>query len=425
MLHGFMASLIAAVNCYLRHHNLLVDAFSSVHSSNPFGFQIFTFVLGFVLVFRCQMAYGRFWEGRRSVEQMTTNWTDAVIETVVFDQFADKTIHDILAFRKKIISLFSLLHACALSSLNDRAVEMRVLEGIDAIAGWDGALEQLNSSRDSVHLVMTWVQQLTAERLRSGGVSVPAPIASRIWEDLNTGMVGLKDAGMIHATPFPFPYAQLISVSLIVLVMTCGFVLGSVIDSYFWTIVMTMLSVVGYKALNSVAIELEDPFGEDANDLPLSQYQDLFNTALTQLLHQGEEDETYSLSTAGFSFHYPRHGTAAAGTSTQAAAIPSFENKKVTHRHKTSSPLSSLAQSLSVCDGRSGCIDSQREQVNGTGPSIVNVEPDNKTSRRNFVNRRITSRGRGGVLRSLPDLKFSWVDGRSTGTEAMAGYLPA
>ena len=46
--------------------------FGSMFTSlgNTYAYQVFTFVLGFVLVFRCQQAYNRFWEGRGAIESV-------------------------------------------------------------------------------------------------------------------------------------------------------------------------------------------------------------------------------------------------------------------------------------------------------------------------------------------------------------------
>ena len=75
----------------------------------PVCLQIYTFVLGFVLVFRCNLAYQRFWEGRTCLELMSSKWSDAALQTIIFDNAAEKSEADRLAFRSRMMSLFSLL----------------------------------------------------------------------------------------------------------------------------------------------------------------------------------------------------------------------------------------------------------------------------------------------------------------------------
>merc|ERR1719181_2074275 len=58
---------------------------------HPYVYQIYTFVLGFVLVFRCNLSYARFWEGRTSIQLMGSKWADAVLQAVVFDSVSKKS----------------------------------------------------------------------------------------------------------------------------------------------------------------------------------------------------------------------------------------------------------------------------------------------------------------------------------------------
>lgn len=53
---------------------------------------------------------------------------------------------------------------------------------------------------------------------------------------------------------------------------------------------LSILSVTGFVSINMIAIELEDPFGDDANDLPLTDYQEVFNKRLQQLHHIGANE---------------------------------------------------------------------------------------------------------------------------------------
>merc|ERR1719199_1359659 len=47
----------------------------------------------------------------------------------------------------------------------------------------------------------------------------------------------------------------------------------------------TFIPIFGMYALNFIASELENPFGIDSNDLPLSHFQDEMNSCLLMLLH--------------------------------------------------------------------------------------------------------------------------------------------
>merc|ERR1740130_388015 len=166
------------------------------------------------------------------------------------------------AFRARILSLFSLLHATALCQLHDNEEEMEVIEGIDQ----QQVFFSINSAhvKDPVFLVFTWIQDTLIRREDNGGIPVPPPICTRLFQELSNGMLGFNNANKIHNTPFPFPYAQLITLALMILTLTCGFVMNVFVKSAFWAALFSFLAVAGYYAINEVAIELEDPFGDDA-----------------------------------------------------------------------------------------------------------------------------------------------------------------
>merc|ERR1711871_1743358 len=120
-------------------------------------------------------------------------------------------------------------------------------------------------------------------------MNAPPPIATRIWGDLTAGMQGYNDADMVLDTPFPFPYSQILAILLLLLVTTCGYVMLAFVDQIIFVILLVGVAVGTFHGLNEVAKELEQPFGDDANDLPMQEYQNNFNNRMQQLLHLGEE----------------------------------------------------------------------------------------------------------------------------------------
>merc|ERR1719460_2733179 len=84
--------------------------------TNSAAYSGFSFVVGFLLVFRTSQAYTRFWEGATMVHNMRTEWFDACSSLIAFTHGAkDQEKADVL--RHVIVRLFSLLHACALQDI--------------------------------------------------------------------------------------------------------------------------------------------------------------------------------------------------------------------------------------------------------------------------------------------------------------------
>ena len=65
----------------------------------------------------------------------------------------------------------------------------------------------------------------------------------------------------------PLPYCQLLKLFLIFFVFTLPFVVAPELGP--WTPVITAFTAMGFFGLDQVGVELEGPFGTDANDFPL------------------------------------------------------------------------------------------------------------------------------------------------------------
>jgi len=66
--------------------------------------------------------------------------------------------------------------------------------------------ELLRNCEDPTHMVASWMIRGITVRQREGGVSVPPPILSRVYQELSNAMLGYNNALKVATTPFPFPY---------------------------------------------------------------------------------------------------------------------------------------------------------------------------------------------------------------------------
>ena len=58
---------------------------------HPYVHQIFAITVSFLLTYRSQLAYQRFWEGRTMLQTMSSRWKDAALQLYIFDDQVDKT----------------------------------------------------------------------------------------------------------------------------------------------------------------------------------------------------------------------------------------------------------------------------------------------------------------------------------------------
>lgn len=325
---------------------------------HPYPFQTYAFIVGFMLVFRSNFGYSRFWEARTNLQLMTTKWTDAVIQTVKFDYYTlpgtltEEAVINAKIFQENIVHLISLLHGVALQNLRRdfdiknlhfhdshraappvdayhlrttspedaewyswknslqlgssvgtrskycRMLPIYVIQGVTSeelvSLGWpltpDGGHQcqrrvldvglAAPKDVDRVQTVMAWVHQLIIERRREGGLNIDAPILTRVYQVLSEGMQGFEQCRKIADTPFPFPWAQFVAVCLMIYALTVPIVISSFVTAPLLAVVLDVISVMTYYALNEVARDLEDPFIYDPNDLPLATYQHEFNERL-------------------------------------------------------------------------------------------------------------------------------------------------
>lgn len=106
---------------------------------HPYPFQLYAFIIGFLVVFRTNFAYQRYWEGRGTIAQMGSKWLDGACMALAFDATGDPTTpfmdgvgmedEDRLPFAtqptscgaashtefcEEVLHLFSLMHALAM-----------------------------------------------------------------------------------------------------------------------------------------------------------------------------------------------------------------------------------------------------------------------------------------------------------------------
>eukprot|EP01025_Chloroclados_australasicus_P009970 TRINITY_DN13879_c0_g2_i10.p2 TRINITY_DN13879_c0_g2~~TRINITY_DN13879_c0_g2_i10.p2 ORF type:complete len:252 (+),score=12.30 TRINITY_DN13879_c0_g2_i10:727-1482(+) len=134
------------------------------------------------------------------------------------------------------------------------------------------------NSYDRVSCVAAWVESLLIRRLKSGGFNVPGPLVSHLFTVMSEGMLAFEHCRKLNHTPFPFPWAQMVLILMLLHMLTVPVMICAFIRDTYIAIVLSFMAVQTYWALNEVARELEDPFmAPDPNDIPFTQLQLLFN----------------------------------------------------------------------------------------------------------------------------------------------------
>merc|ERR1712232_1434683 len=90
----------------------------------------------------------------------------------------------------------------------------------------------------------------------------------------------------IAETPFPFPYTQVCDTVLMLHWMLLPLVTSVWVTNPVWAATFCFIQVFILWSLTFTAVEIENPFGQDANDISGRELQDGFNKKLRLLVSQ-------------------------------------------------------------------------------------------------------------------------------------------
>lgn len=263
-----------------------------VLSENAFG--SFTFLIGLFIAFRASQAYGRFWDGTDSSFQMVAGFFDVVSSVCSFCRFSKRDKNVVTEYKHTLVRLFSLLHALILAELEaqgkiagtETALDLDVidLEGLDA-----KSRVLLRESEEKVDLVFHWIQVVIVQGHHSEIVNVAPPILTRVFQELNTCMIQFHQALKITEVPIPFPYTAATEVMLIIHWLLTPLVTGTWTEHILASAIFSFVQVFMVWSLNSLTEELENPFGNDENDLNRYAMHMELNSRLLMLLQDRAE----------------------------------------------------------------------------------------------------------------------------------------
>jgi len=111
-------------------------------------------------------------------------------------------------------------------------------------------------------------------------------LAAHYVSSINALMGEFWGMNTIDKTQFPLPYAQIVKVLCLIYVYSWPFFMVS--GSRYYTPVLAMLLALGFFGLDEVAEILQSPFGNDPNDIQLSDHGTLLMQDLELMFHGRE-----------------------------------------------------------------------------------------------------------------------------------------
>lgn len=78
---GLLLGLVPEINDLISNEEVFID--------NPYPYQLFAYLLGFLLVFHTNFGYSRYWEAMDAVQRMGAKWLDGACMAIAFDAKGD------------------------------------------------------------------------------------------------------------------------------------------------------------------------------------------------------------------------------------------------------------------------------------------------------------------------------------------------
>ncbi len=224
------------------------------------------FVLSLLLVFRTNTAYDRWWEGRKLWGGMVNNSRNLALklstmlkDPVVRERVRTHMVNYVFAIKEHLRDgvLLEEIQPTEKYSIEDlkavKHIPNRIMKSLYA-----DIHEQVDKKEIS-HEQLLYIE----EELRSF-----------------TDIVGACER--IKKTPIPYSYGLFINKVIFIYVFTMP--IGFVREFGYWAMPIVSLIFYVFGSIELIAEEIEDPFGRDANDLPVDTISQTIKDNLSEIL---------------------------------------------------------------------------------------------------------------------------------------------
>lgn len=227
-----------------------------------------------LLVFRTGYAYGRFMEGRGHVGSMVFNVRDLARKMVTFVNGDDPQTN----FDKQ--NTVRLLRAFTVANrLSCRAEEQTGFTELESFLTSSEAARLKEIKKNYPVQILQWVgKSLTKFKDKQMFGRALDSMEEQVGELMGAWM-GMQK---LATTPFPFPYAQMCTFFLYLWCYTCPIAMA-ISDKWYGAVVASVIAFALF-GINCIALELEDPFGTETNDLELEFFESACEGACKALL---------------------------------------------------------------------------------------------------------------------------------------------
>jgi putative membrane protein len=248
-------------------------------------FTLISLALGVFLGFRNNTSYDRYWEGRKLWGRLvndTRSFARLTLNLIASDATAQARLKEpeTRSLQRTLVQrVIAYAHALRLH-LRDEIADLAPLAGFLSE-------RELSALQGQHNVPLALLQSLSAGVAEARRAGVVHHRDVHLFENMLSDMCDVQGGcERIKNTPIPWSYTVLMHSIVAIYCFTLP--LGLVQTTHFLTPIVVVLIAYAFLGLDAVGDELEEPFGSDYNDLPLSTLSRTIEVNLLQLLGERE-----------------------------------------------------------------------------------------------------------------------------------------
>ena len=243
----------------------------SSHVKNiPVMHSLLGFAISMLLVFRTNTAYDRWWEGRKLWGSLVNNSRNLAIKLSVM---LPKEETEQRSFFRKIIPAYAYaLH----NHLKSEETRIELFESGDTHHIFKHIDKEKHIPNQVAMLIFQHIQQLYKQGKIDGNQLIVLNGELQSFTDICGACERIKN------TPIPFSYSVFIKKFIFIYIMTLPF--GYVFNLGYYVIPVVAFIFYVLASLELIAEEIEDPFGNDDNDVPTAKIAQNIHNHIAELI---------------------------------------------------------------------------------------------------------------------------------------------
>ncbi|MEE6187354.1 hypothetical protein PIECOFPK_00483 [Mycovorax composti] len=243
----------------------------SVLKNIPIMHSLLGFAISLVLVFRTNTAYDRWWEGRKLWGALMNNSRNLALKLSVVlkeDEKEERTLFK------------TLIPGYALALHQHLQKERTRIMLFDEDAQTRKVIQSIDTEKHVPNQVAGLIYENVKKLYRDGKIS------GEVLLFLNNELQSFTDicgaCERIKNTPIPSSYGVFIKRFILIYLLTLPW--GYVFQLGYWVIPVVVVIAYVMTSLELIAEEIEDPFGNDENDLPTYKMSENIRKSVEEIL---------------------------------------------------------------------------------------------------------------------------------------------